>query len=167
MGFLLTFDKTVAHCYFYNCLWDLVHWLRKRIKSVDCFWELVGVNDQWNCSHTEMFASINNSSSQQSNLSIQATKMKWTETKYLPGLRILPSSITFNFDMNPGNEDYVSSQEFIMNWIVTTETDILLWCNIELRTIGLIYMNSGWKTAKFYKILYVTEHFLKDFGWFI
>ena len=25
----------------------------------------------------------------------------------------------------------------------------------------------GWKTAKFYKILYVTEHFLKDFGWFI
>ena len=25
----------------------------------------------------------------------------------------------------------------------------------------------GWKTAKFYKILYVTEHFLKHFGWFI
>ena len=50
--------------------------------------------------------SINNSSSQQSNLSIQATKMKWTETKYLPGLRILPSSITFNFDnMNPRNEN--------------------------------------------------------------
>ena len=85
--------------------------------------------------------SINNSSSQQSNLSIQATKMKWTETKYLPGLRILPSSITFNFDnMNPRNEDYVSSQEFIMNWIVTTETELLLWFNIELRTIGLIYM---------------------------
>ena len=71
--------------------------------------------------------SINNSRSQQSNLSIQATKMKWTETKYLPGLRILPSSITFNFDnMNPWNEDYVSSQEFIMNWIVTTETELLL-----------------------------------------
>ena len=85
--------------------------------------------------------SVNNSSSQQSNFSIQATKMKWTETKYLPGLRILPSSITFNFDnMNPRNEDYVSSQEFIMNWIVTTETDILLWCKIELRTIGLSYM---------------------------
>ena len=53
---------------------------------------------------------INNSSSQQRNLSIQAAKMKWTETKYLPGLRILPSSITFNFDnMHPGNDDYVSS----------------------------------------------------------
>ena len=77
----------------------------------------------------------------ESNLSIQATKMKWTETKYLPGLRILPSSLTFNFDnMNPRIEDYVSSQEFIMIWIVTTETEVLLWCNIELRTIGLIYM---------------------------
>ena len=28
--------------------------------------------------------SINNSSSQQSKLSFQATKMKWTETKYRP-----------------------------------------------------------------------------------
>ena len=94
-------------------------------------WKLVGLDKN----------SIKNSSSQQSNLSIQATKMKWTETKYLPGLRILPSSINFNFNnMNPRNEVYVSSQEFIMNWIVTTETELLLWCNIELRTIGLIYM---------------------------
>ena len=85
--------------------------------------------------------SIKNSSSQQSNFSIQATKMKWTETKYLPGLRILLSPITFNFDnMHPRNEDYVSSQEFIMNWFVTTETELLLWSNIEFRTIGLIYM---------------------------
>ena len=84
--------------------------------------------------------SIKNSSCQQSNLPIQATKMKWSETNYLPGLRILPSSITFKFDnMNPRNEDYVSSQEFIMNWIVITETEMLLWCNIELRTIGLLY----------------------------
>ena len=41
---------------------------------------------------------INNSRSQQSNVSIQSNKMKWTETKYLPGLRIMPSSIAFNFD---------------------------------------------------------------------
>ena len=85
--------------------------------------------------------SINNSSSQQSNLSIQATKNKWIETKYLPGLLILPSPITFNFDnMHPRNEDHVSSQEFIMNWIVTTETKLLLWCIIELRTTELICM---------------------------
>ena len=67
--------------------------------------------------------------------------MKWTETNYLPGLRILPSSVTFNFDnMNPGNEEFVSSQEFTINWIVIAESELLLWCNIELRTIGLIYM---------------------------
>ena len=84
---------------------------------------------------------FNNSSSQQSNVSIQGTKTKWTEIKYLPGLPMLPSSITFNFDnMNPRKDDYVTSQEFIMNWIVRTETELPLWCNIELRTIGLIYM---------------------------
>ena len=74
--------------------------------------------------------------SQQSKLSIQGTKMKWTETKYLPGPRILPSSITFNFhNMPPRNEGFVSSQEFIMNWI---KTELLY--DIEFRAIGLIYM---------------------------
>ena len=38
--------------------------------------------------------SINNSNSQQSNLSIQAIKMNWSETKYLPGLPKLPSTLT-------------------------------------------------------------------------
>ena len=67
--------------------------------------------------------------------------MEWTETKYLPGLPILPSSIIFNFDnMHPRNEDYVSNQEINMNWIVATETELLLGFNIELGTIGLIYM---------------------------
>ena len=28
-------------------------------------------------------------------------------------------------------------------------------------------VNPGWKTVKFCEILYVTEHFLNDFGWFI
>ena len=67
--------------------------------------------------------------------------MNWTETKYRPGLTTLSSSKNFNFDnMHPRNEDYVNNQEFIMNWIVTTETVLLLWFNFELRTIRLIYM---------------------------
>ena len=33
--------------------------------------------------------------------------------------------------------------------------------------VSIINSDPGWKTAKFYKILYVTEHFLKDFGWYI
>ena len=53
--------------------------------------------------------SIKNSSSQQSNLSVQATKMKWTENKYLPALSKLSSIPTFNIDsMHPRKEDYVS-----------------------------------------------------------
>ena len=55
-----------------------------------------------------------NTSSQQSNLSIQTTEMNWTETRYMTGLPILaiplPSTLTFNFDiMHSRNEDYFSN----------------------------------------------------------
>ena len=58
------------------------------------------------------FVGLDNNSirnySPQSQLSIQPTKLKWTETKYRPGLPILPSTLTFNLDnMHPRNEDYV------------------------------------------------------------
>ena len=38
---------------------------------------------------------------------------------------------------------------------------------MEIQVDSVDLARPGWKTAKFCKILYVTEHFLKDFGWII
>ena len=78
----------------YRCISDQKNWSRFAVIDV------VSIDPDRN--------SINNGI-QQSNLSIQTIKMKWTEIKFMPILSKLPSTQTLNFDnMPPRHEDYVS-----------------------------------------------------------
>ena len=80
--------------------------------------------------------SIINCRSQQSNLSVQATQMKWTETKYLPGLSKLPSPTTFNFD-NMHQEMKIMSKTKYPSW-----TELL---QLELNQCYGVILNSELK----------------------
>ena len=83
-------------------------------------------------------SSNKDTTSEQSNLSIRAGKMKCFEMTYLPDLPVLPSTLTFNFDnLHQENEDYVSYWEFIIYWIVTILTELLLCCSTDFTFIEL------------------------------
>ena len=64
--------------------------------------------------------------------------MKWTETKYMPALPKIPSTLTFKFDnIHPRNEDFVINQKIIKTEM-TNQIEKLLWCKTDFRTKGLI-----------------------------